>query len=69
MYKYEVRNVVCDYGIYENDKLVLILNSRRIACEIVDLLKSDYSINHGTWGYEREEFRILFDFGVKPCST
>ena len=39
--KYEVRDVVCDYGVYENDELKLILNSRHIAEKIVDLLKED----------------------------
>ncbi len=29
--KSEVRDVVCDYGVYENDELKLILSSRRIA--------------------------------------
>lgn len=39
--KYEVRDVVCDYGVYENGELKLILNSRRIAEKIVQLLKED----------------------------
>lgn len=38
---YEVRDVVCDYGVYENGELKLILNSRRIAEKIVQLLKED----------------------------
>lgn len=38
---YEVRDVVCDYGVYENGELKLILNSRRIAEKIVELLKED----------------------------
>ena len=37
----EVRDVVCDYGVYENGELKLILNSRRIAEKIVQLLKED----------------------------
>lgn len=41
MTAYEVRDVVCDYGVYENDELKLILNSRRIAEKIVELLKED----------------------------
>lgn len=43
--EYEVRAVVCDYGVYENGELKLILNSRRIAIEIVKLLKEDSSMN------------------------
>lgn len=41
MAKYEVRDVVCDYGVYENGELKLILNSRAIALRIVELLKED----------------------------
>lgn len=41
---YEVRDVVCDYGVYENGELKLILNSRRIALEIVKLLEEDERI-------------------------
>lgn len=41
---YEVRDVVCDYGVYENGELKLILNSRRIALEIVKLLEEDDKI-------------------------
>ena len=36
--KYEVKDVVCDYGVYENDELKLILNSKRIAEKLPDLL-------------------------------
>lgn len=42
---YEVRDVVCDYGVYENGALKLILNSRRIAERIVELLEED-ECNH-----------------------
>lgn len=39
--KYEVRDVVCDYGVYEDDKLILILNSRRNALMIKKILEAD----------------------------
>ena len=42
--KYEVRDIVCDYGIYENGELKLILNSRKIALEIAKLLEIDDKI-------------------------
>ena len=45
MDEYEVRDVVCDYGVYEDGELKLILNSRRIALQIVELLKEDESIH------------------------
>lgn len=38
---YEVRDVVCDYGVFEDGELKLILNSRTIAGKIVELLKED----------------------------
>ena len=45
MAKYEVRDAVCDYGVYEDGELKLILNSRRIALQIVELLKEDERIH------------------------
>jgi len=45
--KYEVHNVVCDYSVYENGELKLILNSRRIALKIVKLLEEDERIDNG----------------------
>ena len=44
MAEYEVRDVVCDYGVYEDGELKLILNSRRIALQIVELIKEDERI-------------------------
>ena len=46
MAEYEVRDVVCDYGVYEDGELKLILNSRRIALQIVELLKEDERIHN-----------------------
>lgn len=40
---FEVKDVVCDYGVYEDGELKLILNSRCIALRIVELLKEDES--------------------------
>jgi hypothetical protein len=37
MSKFEVRDVVCDYGIYENGELKLILNSRGSALKILNI--------------------------------
>ena len=45
MAEYEVRDVVCDYGVYEDGELKLILNSRRIALQIVELLREDERIH------------------------
>ena len=46
MSEYEVRDVVCDYGVYEDGELKLIVNSRRIAFQIVELLKEDERIHN-----------------------
>ena len=45
MSEYAVRDVVSDYGVYEDGELKLILNSRRIALQIVELLKEDERIH------------------------
>lgn len=39
--KYELKEVVCDYGIYENGKLILVLNDYVNAKFILDILKYD----------------------------
>lgn len=39
--RYEMKAVVCDYGIYENGNLVLILNDYINAKNILDILKYD----------------------------
>ena len=39
--RYELKNVVCDYGIYEENKLVLILNDYVNAENILKILKED----------------------------
>lgn len=39
MAKYEVRDVGCDYGVYEDGELKLILSLKPIALQIVELLK------------------------------
>lgn len=38
---YEMKSVVCDYGIYENDELALVLNDSFNAKMILDILKHD----------------------------
>lgn len=49
MPKYEVRDVVCDYGVFEDGKLILILNSRSNAQLIVKILEADQA-HHGLLG-------------------
>lgn len=48
MLKYEIKDVVCDYGIFENDELKLILNDRRNAeliLKILELDKNNHRVN------------------------
>lgn len=41
MINYEVKPVVCDYGVFENGELKLILNRRSNAEKIVNILETD----------------------------
>lgn len=36
-----VKDVVCDYGVYEDDKLIYIFNDRENAELVMDILKFD----------------------------
>lgn len=44
--KYEVKDVVCDYGIYENGELKLILNSYGSALKILKILEFDDNLKN-----------------------
>lgn len=39
--RYELKEVVCDYGIFEDNKLVLIVNDYMNAKFILDILRYD----------------------------
>lgn len=52
--KYEVKPVVCDYGLYENGNLILICNSRLNALLIKDVMEVDDSRPNNTTVYNRE---------------
>jgi hypothetical protein len=41
--KYEVKSVVCDYGLYEDNKLILICNSNTNALLIKSIMEKDNS--------------------------
>lgn len=51
MYKVEVDSVVSDYGVFENGELKLILNSRKNAIAIMEILKRDYEDKLRAEGY------------------
>lgn len=44
MAQYEIKDVVCDYGLYEDGELILILNSSRNAHLIKRILEIDQSV-------------------------
>lgn len=44
---YTIKAVVCDYGIYECDELLTIVNSLENGKLIVDILDED--MKHNTW--------------------
>jgi len=41
-----VRDVVCDYGVFINDELKLILNSKQYALRIAELISMDDYEHH-----------------------
>jgi hypothetical protein len=45
MSKYEVKDIVCDYGLYEDGKLKLICNSKRNALLIKAIMDKDNILN------------------------
>ena len=44
MARYEIKDVVCDYGLYEDGELKLILNSAKNAHTIKRILEIDVSV-------------------------
>ncbi len=60
--KLSVRPVVCDYGIYENDKLLTITSSRFNALLIKAILVKDLKYGQGFNGnpkFSKEDFQAL----------
>lgn len=75
MLKYTVKDVVCDYGLFENDKLLIILNSRANALLIKEILDADlqHEVHRGAiTAYKgMKVYRIFLasDDEGTPCST
>lgn len=62
--KISVRPVVCDYGIYENDKLLTVINNRFNALLIKAILVKDVKYGQGLNGnpkFSKEDFQALLD--------
>lgn len=54
--RFEVKEVVCDYGIFEDGKLLTICNSHRNAELIREILKLDSMCNQGRYTFEEDDF-------------
>lgn len=60
MSNYDVKDVVCDYGLYENDNLALICNSRRNAFLIKAIMEKDSRLSRNqdnSYEFTDEDFR------------
>jgi len=62
---YVVKPVVCDYGLYEDKKLLLICNSSRNAQLIKSILEKDSLCNRSDYTFDNEDFNR---FITKWCS-
>ncbi len=60
-----MKPTVCDYGLYENDKLVLICNSSRNAQLIKAILEKDSLCNIKDYTFDFEDMN---NFMAKWCS-
>lgn len=71
MIKYEVKAVVCDYGIYENGELKLVVNSRGNALLIKAILEQDLQNKVVTSDFVKtlynKYFRIPNNFYCNGC--
>lgn len=77
MSKYDVKAVVCDYGIFENDKLKIIVNSQANALLIKYVLEQD--LQHKVviadllekMSKKKRKFRAMTinEYCSKGCST
>jgi len=54
MIKFEVKDVACDSGVFEDGELKLICNSRLNALLIKDIMETDQSRSNKTTVYNRE---------------
>lgn len=62
---YSVKPVVCDYGVYQNNNLIVICNSSRNAQLIKAILEKDYLCNSADYTFD---FDDMDKFMAKWCS-
>ncbi len=63
-FKISVRPVVCDYGVYENGRLISVINNRFNALLIKAILIKDIKFGQGLSGtpqFSIEDFQALLD--------
>lgn len=58
---FEVKNIVCDYGLYENGELKLILNSRRNALLIKAIIEKDNLCNKSSYIFNEKDFERFME--------
>lgn len=63
---YKVEPVVCDYGLYQDNKLLLICNSSRNTQLIKAILEKDSLCNRSDYIFDNEDFNR---FIAKWCSN
>lgn len=56
MSNYKVDSVVCDYGLFIDNDIVLTCNSRRNALLIKAILEKDDLCNHGDYTFDNDDF-------------
>jgi hypothetical protein len=56
MVRYSIKPVVCDYGLYKDDNLLLILNSSRNARLIKAILEKDSLCNKSDYIFRFTDF-------------
>lgn len=61
MPRYEVKSVVCDYGLSENGKLILICNSRSNALLIKAIMEKDVLCNRAKYTFELSDAQRFFE--------
>ena len=59
MSNYDVKNVVCDYGLYEDDNLALICNSRRNAFLIKAIMEKDSGSQYDSCEFTDEYYKLF----------
>jgi len=58
---YEVKDVVCDYGIFEDSDLKLICNSRSNAMLIKAILEKDSLCNKKDYIFDNQDFKDFIE--------